>query len=62
MISTSFYETKIHSLFYKQPSCKESNGKNDLKVKPLAKQPQRLKTLMQKILIGLWVQVLLFQF
>ena len=30
--------------------------KNGLKVKQLAKQPPTLKTLMQKILVGLWVK------
>ena len=39
--------------FYKQPSCKGSNVKNGPKVKQLAKQPSTLKTLMQKILVGL---------
>ena len=33
-----------------------SNVKNDLKVKQLAKQLPTLKTLMQKILVGLWVK------
>ena len=42
--------------FYKQPSCKGSNIKNGLEVKQLAKQPSTLKTLMQKILVGLWVK------
>ena len=39
--------------FYKQPSCKGSNVKNGLKVKQLAKQSSTLKTLIQKILVGL---------
>ena len=39
--------------FFKQPSCKGSNIKNGLKVKQLAKQPSTLKTLMQKIWVGL---------
>ena len=38
------------SSFYKQPSCWEPSVKNGLKFKQLAKQPQTLKTLMQKIL------------
>ena len=34
-------------------SCYMSNIKNQLKVKQVAKQPPMLKTLMQKLLIGL---------
>ena len=41
------------TLHYKYLHCKGSNVKNDLKVKQLAKQPSTLKTLMQKILVGL---------
>ena len=37
-------------------SCYMSNIKNQLKVKQVAKQPPMLKTLMQKLLIGLWVK------
>ena len=47
-----FYEKNIR-LFYKQPGYKESNVKNGLQVKQLAKQPQTLKTLIQKILVAL---------
>ena len=47
-----FYEKNIR-LFYKQRGYKESNVKNGLQVKQLAKQPQTLKTLMQKILVAL---------
>ena len=46
-----------------------SNVKNGLNVKQLPKQPPMLKTLMHKILVGLWVKnltfsmkILLFQF
>ena len=39
--------------FHKQPSWKESNIKNGLKVKQLSKQPSMLKML---ILVGLWVK------
>ena len=51
-----------HTFFYKQPSCNGSNVKNDLKVKQLTKQPSTLKTLMQKILVGLWVKNFTFSF
>ena len=34
-------------------NCKGFDAKNGLKVKQLAKQPSTLKTLMQKILVGL---------
>ena len=36
------------------------NVKNGLKVKELAKQPPTLKTLIQKVLVGLWVKKLTF--
>ena len=42
--------------FYKQSSCIGSNVKNGLRVKQLAMQPSTLKTLMQKVLVGLWVK------
>ena len=47
---------KIYTFFNKQPSCKESNVKNGVKVK----QPRTLKTLMQKILVGLGVKYFTF--
>ena len=50
-----FYEKNIH-FFNKQPICKECNVKNGVKIKQLAKQPPTLKTLMQKVLVGLWVK------
>ena len=40
---------------YKKAS-QGSSVKNGLKVKQLAKQPLTLKTLMQKMLVGLWVK------
>ena len=43
-----------------QPSYEGFNGKNGLKVKQLVKQPLTLKTLMQKILVGLWVKKFTF--
>ena len=46
--------------FYKQLSCWGSNVKNCQKNKQLGKQGPTLKTLMQKILVGLWVKLLLF--
>ena len=45
-----------YKFFYKQSSWYGSNVKNGIKVKQLAKQPATLKTLMQKILVGLWVK------
>ena len=51
---------KIYTFFNKQPSCKESNVKIGVKVKQLAKQPRTLKTLMQKILVGLGVKYFTF--
>ena len=50
---------KIYTFFNKQPSCKESNVKNGVKVKQLAKQPRTFKT-MQKILVGLGVKYFTF--
>ena len=46
-----FYEKNILVFFYYG-----SNVKNGVKVKQLAKQPPKLKMLMQKILVGLWVK------
>ena len=49
-------------LLHKQPSCSGSNVVNGLIVKQLAQQPPKLKTLMQKILVGHEQKILLFQF
>ena len=46
-----FYEKNMLVFFYYR-----SNVKNGLKVKQLAKQPPKLKMLMQKILVGVWVK------
>ena len=43
----------LHVFFNKQPSRKGSKVKNGLKVMQLAKQTPTLKTLMQKIWVGL---------
>ena len=56
LINTNFLQEKKNTFFNKQPSCQGRNTKNDLKVKQLAKQPRRLKTLMQNILVGPWVK------
>ena len=50
----------MHAFFDKQPSCKGSNVKNGLKVKQIAKQPPPLKTLIQKILLELWINNVTF--
>ena len=49
-----------YTFFYKQTGCSESNIKNGLKVKKLAKQPPTLRTLMQKKFVELWINNLTF--
>ena len=49
-----------YTFFNKQPSSYGSNVKDGLKARQLAKQPPTLKTLIQKILIELWVYNLTF--
>ena len=54
------YYLKITHAFLSNQVAKGLTLKNDLKVKQLAKQPATLKTLLQKILVELWVKKIAF--
>ena len=55
-----YYLKITHVFFISNQVAKGLTLKNDLKVKQLAKQPATLKTLLQKILVELWVKKMTF--
>ena len=55
-----YYLKITHAFFISNQVAKGLTLKNDLKVKQLAKQPATLKTLLQKILVELWVKKIAF--